>query len=131
VPRGVDFISDDEHVHFSSVLAYHPRSHTIHSDDTFNHVRLAGLLAPLGMGSPISFHPTPARALQRRAGAALEFHKWAHDLIVHWRDAQNLCAAHTSAWLGREHQGEDLDDLMMHALARTESTLNRHMRKFD
>jgi len=35
VPEGVDFISDDENVHFSSVLAYHRQSKTIHVDDTY------------------------------------------------------------------------------------------------
>ena len=40
VPDGVDFISDVPNVHFSSVLAYHAASQTIHVDDTFNHPSL-------------------------------------------------------------------------------------------
>ena len=34
VPRGVDFISNNEQLHFSSVLAYHIASTSIHVDDT-------------------------------------------------------------------------------------------------
>jgi hypothetical protein len=126
----VDFISDDEHVHFSSVLVYHPESGTIHSDDTFNHVPLAGLLSRFGLAGPIGFHPTLARALQQREGAAAEFRSWAQSLIRDWRGAQNLCAAHTSAWLGKAHSGDDLDDLLAGALARVGPTLAAHERKY-
>lgn len=129
VPRGVDFISDNEHVHFSSVLAYHAASRTIHSDDTFNHVRLAALLEPLGLASPVALHPTLARALQPRAGAADEFRRWAERLIEEWSDAENLCAAHSSAWLGRDHPSASLPGLLADALSRVERTLAAHERK--
>jgi hypothetical protein len=129
VPRGVDFISVDEHIHFASVLAYHRHSNTIHSDDTFNHVRAARLLAPLGLASPVSLHPTLARALQPRAGAAAEFRAWANTLISEWGHCQNLCAAHTGPWLGRDHPGASLKALLTEALARAEGTLATHERK--
>lgn len=130
VPRGVDFISENENVHFSSVLAYHEASRTIHSDDTFNHIRLAGLLEPLGLASPVAFHPTLASALQPRAGAADEFRRWAQRLIEEWSEAENLCAAHSSAWLGRDHPGESLPGLLSNALTRVERTLAAHERKY-
>lgn len=34
IPAGVDFISRNEKVHFSSVIAYHTASRTVHVDDT-------------------------------------------------------------------------------------------------
>jgi len=134
VPRGVDFISANEHVHFSSVLAFHLSSATIHSDDTLTYVRLPLLLSLpgtlLGLSNTVTFHPTLARALQKRAGAAGEFRDWARGLISSWRDTQNLCAAHTAALLGRDNRGESIHDRLQRALEKVESTLRTHEQKF-
>ena len=64
VPRGVDFISADENVHFSSVLVFHPESSALHVDDTLIYLRLPGPLRALGLGDSVSFHPTLASALE-------------------------------------------------------------------
>src|SRR5262249_32159573 len=40
VPRGVDFVSADEKVHFSSVLVRHRATRTIHVDDTLMYLRM-------------------------------------------------------------------------------------------
>lgn len=134
VPRGVDFISANEHVHFSSVLAFHRASATIHSDDTLTYVRLPLLLSLpgslLGLSNTVTFHPTLARALQKRSGAVREFRCWARGLIENWRDARNLCAAHTAALLGRHNRGESIHDRLQRALGKVENTLRAHERKF-
>ena len=93
VPRGVDFISRNENVHFSSVLAYHPASKTIHADDTLTYLKAPGLLRLL-IPQRLGFHPTLAKALEKRKGAAADFRAWAQELSSGWQQAENLCAAH-------------------------------------
>ncbi len=118
VPDGVDFISEDENVHFSSVLAYHAASQTIHVDDTFNHLGL-----PLVGG--LSLHPTLSKALKREAGAAAAFRTWAAGIADDWGSARNLCAAHTSPLLGVD----DLGDQLRAALRKAEGKLKVHERR--
>ena len=130
VPRGVDFISDNEDVHFSSVLVCHPESGTLHVDDTLVYLRLPGALRALGLGDSVGFHPTLASALEKRAGAADDFHGWASDLIERWRDAENLCSAHTAALLARDNRGEPLHQRLLKALDKTGRTLERHRREY-
>ena len=130
VPRGVDFISADENVHFSSVLVFHPESSTLHVDDTLVYLRLPGPLRALGLGDSVSFHPTLASALEPRAGAAADFHDWASELIERWRGAENLCAAHTAALLARDNRGAPLHERLLEALDKAGKTLERHRRKY-
>lgn len=117
VPRGVDFISDDPNVHFSSVLAYHARSKTIHVDDTFNHLKL-----PVVGG--LAFHPTLKQALEKRPGAADDFSRWAEDIATRWGGAQNICAAHNSVLLGIR----DCGDRIRAAHRKVQRTLRAHRR---
>jgi hypothetical protein len=130
VPRGVDFISADDKVHFSSVLAFHRASRTIHSDDTLMYIRLPALLRLFGLSDPVSFHPTLAKALERRPGAAGEFRDWAEGLIERWRDVENLCAAHTAALLAADHRGAPIRERLRKALDRVGPTLRAHERKY-
>ncbi len=130
VPRGVDFISDDQNVHFSSVLAWHPASKTIHSDDTLMYIRLPGLMRVFGLGDAVSYHPTLSKALEKRVGAAADFRDWAKGLNKQWTKAENLCAAHTSALLGVENRGESIHARMVKALAKVETTLQTHEKKW-
>lgn len=118
VPKGVHFIHKNPDVHFSSVLAYHPASKTIHVDDTFNHMGL-----PLVGG--VSLHPTLAKALIREPGAAKAFQDWARALIERWSEARNLCAAHTSPLL---HQ-DDLAEQMRAALKKVDGKLQSHSKR--
>ena len=129
VPRGVDFVSADDNVHFASVMAYHRASKTIYSDDTVNYLRLPQLARWAGLGDSVGFHPTLSRALQRRAGAARDFREWADELIKNWGAAENLCAAHTAALLKSENQGDSIRKRLKNALRRVESTLASHQRK--
>ena len=130
VPRGVDFISANENVHFSSVLALHRASMTIHSDDTLMYLRLPALMRMFGLGDAVSFHPTLAKALEKRPGAAEDFRAWANELIERWQDAENLCAAHTAALLARDNRGDSIHTRLVKALDKVNDTLNSHERKY-
>jgi len=125
VPRGVDFISNNENIHFSSVLAYHRASRTIHADDTLMCFRL-----PMSGAGAVRFHPTLARALEKRAGAAADFRQWAEALIEQWGGAENLCAAHNSALTKKTLKSGKLHGRLAGALRRTQVTLRAHERKF-
>lgn len=129
VPAGVDFISSNEHLHFSSVLAYHKASRTIHSDDTLMYLELPGLLGMLKKPE-VTFHMTLAKTLERRASAAGDFRAWARQLAADWNDAENLCAAHSAALLGRDNQSESISNRILIALGKVERTLQAHERKF-
>lgn len=129
VPAGVDFISSNEHLHFSSVLAYHKASKTIHSDDTLMYMQLPGLLGKL-MKPEITFHMTLPKTLQKRAGAVKDFRAWATQLADQWGDAENLCAAHSAALLGSENNSASIANRILTALQRVEKTLRLHEKKF-
>ncbi len=130
VPRGVDFISDDENVHFSSVMVFHRASKTIHVDDTLMYVRLPKVMGLFGVPDLLRFHPTLGRALEKRAGAAQEFSSWAVELADRWRDATNLCAAHTATLTADTNRGPSIRDRVLQALRKAESTLEAHARKY-
>ena len=131
VPRGVDFISANEDVHFSSVLVLHRASMTIHSDDTLMYLRLPMLMRFFGLGDSVSFHPTLAKALEKRAGAAADFREWANELIDRWQDAENLCAAHTAALLAQDNKGESIHTRLLKALDKISGILKSHERKYQ
>ncbi len=137
VPRGVDFISHNQNVHFSSVLAYHRASDTLHVDDTLMYLRLPALLGFFGLKNSISFHPTLAKALEKRPGAAQEFRDWAEQMIERWRGMRNLCAAHTAAWLAADNSNDQagdpepsLHELLLKALDSCAKTLDAHEKKY-
>lgn len=130
VPRGVDFISSNENVHFSSVLALHRASKTIHVDDTIMYIRLPGLIRALGLNDSMSFHPTLAKALETRPGATQDFRNWASELSSAWRDADNLCAAHTATLLASKNEGAAIHARLDKALQSVESKLTAHERKY-
>lgn len=130
LPRGVDFISANEHVHFSSVLAFHRNSRTIHVDDTLMYVRLPRIMRLAGLEDLMRFHPTLSKALEKRAGAANDFRTWAAELAELWRDAQNLCAAHTSALTADQNRGASIHDRIEAALDKVSDTLNDHEREY-
>lgn len=130
IPRGVDFISDNPTIHFSSVLVYHRASKTIHSDDTLMYLQLPALMRLFGLGDSVGYHPTLAKALEKRAGAAADFRSWAKELNHHWASAENLCAAHTGALLARENRGESLHERMVNALVKVDGTLKSHEKRW-
>jgi hypothetical protein len=123
VPRGVDFISENENVHFSSVLAFHRASRTIHVDDTLMYVRLPLPARMLGFRDVLIFHPTLRQALEKRKGAGQDFRDWALELADRWRKAENLCAAHTTALTAAQNRGASIHDRILAALDKVSGTL--------
>lgn len=128
VPQGVDFISKNEHLHFSSVLAYHKASKTIHVDDTLMYLKLPGLLGVL-KSPEVSFHLTLSKTLERRQGAADDFRLWVAQLAEQWSDAEVLCAAHSSTLIVK-NKSPSIAAMIMTALEREENTLKNHQKKF-
>jgi len=116
IPKGVDFISANENVHFSSVLAYHKDSKTVHVDDTWMYTKLI---------NKVALHPTLAQALEKRAGAADDFENWMKNTLSKW-DVRNLCAAHTWYLLS----SESLNGRLQQALSGVKSTLDAHRKKY-
>lgn len=129
VPEGVDFISSNEHLHFSSVLAYHKASRTIHADDTLMYLQLPGLLGKIKR-TEITFHITLAMTLEKRPGAVKEFQAWAEQLAEKWSDAENLCAAHSATLLGSNNQYLSIPKQILAALKKVKKTLQMHEKKF-
>jgi hypothetical protein len=130
IPRGVDFISQNEKVHFSSVLAYHKASKTIHVDDTLMFIKMPFLLRALGRKSKLSLHPTLSQALEKRPGAASDFRQWAEEIADRWGDASAICAAHTSALLPRGLKGSTAGSQILQALERVADKLEDHEKKY-
>jgi len=130
IPRGVDFISANENVHFSSVLVLHRGSKTIHVDDTLMYIRLPKAARLLGRTDMMSFHPTLGKALERRAGATRDFREWVEELAERWRDAENLCAAHTATLTAEKNRGPSIHDRVLQALGKVRKTLEAHKRKY-
>jgi hypothetical protein len=130
IPRGVDFISADENVHTSSVLAFHRASKTIHVDDTLVYVRLPKVARAFGRGDLLTFHPALAKALEKRAGAAGDFRRWAETVVSDWHDAENLCAAHSASLLAAKNTGPSIANRISRALEKVERTLASHERKY-
>lgn len=95
VPAGVDYISANEAVHFSSVLVRHVPTATLHVDDTLMALDLPWPARTVLPPERLGFHPTLAAALERRAGAAADFEAWANELGETWEVA-TVCAAHNA-----------------------------------
>jgi hypothetical protein len=120
VPRGVDFIPRSQHVHFSSVLARHEASRTLHVDDTLSWSALPVL-------GGLTFHPTLRFALQKRPGAAMEFRAWAEQLVEQCGDVSRLCTAHARKLPGA---ARPVADQVRGALARVSGLLDAHARRY-
>lgn len=129
VPAGVDFISSNENLHFSSVLAYHKVSKTMHVDDTLMYLPLPGAMGKLRKPK-ISFHLTLGKTLEKRAGAVADFRRWATRLANDWSDTDNLCAAHSATVLAGGEAPGSIAEQILDALRRVEKTLAKHERKY-
>ena len=123
VPAGVPLVCEDDGVHFSSIVALHRASGTIHVDDTFVYLRKGFPLSLLPFTGRFGFHPTLAKALHPEARAADQFREWAITLGVEWADARRIAAAHNAVLpLDRKK----LPDLIGEALGRVQPVLNAH-----
>lgn len=128
VPRGVDFISANEKLHFSSVLAFHRGSSTLHVDDTLCYVRMPPLVR-LWKADALTFHPSLAKVLEPRAGAAEAFRGWTRELFERSRTIENLCAAHTSV-LRRDNDGASIATRIEAAIQAVEPKLAAHEQRY-
>jgi hypothetical protein len=76
------------------------------------------------------FHPTLSKALEKREEAAAEFQEWAAKLIDLWGDAENLCAAHNSALIRGQNQGDSIKVRLEKALDKVNGTLLSHEKRY-
>lgn len=129
VPRGVDLVSADENVHFSSVLVRHKATKTVHVDDTLMYLRMPAFLRLFGMKDRVAFHLTLAKALEPRPGATKDFRDWATGLADSWSDTVNLCTAHNATLTAEQNNGASIKDRIHKALQAMEPTLAAHEKK--
>lgn len=123
VPRGVELIPQNESLHFSSVLAFHKLSKTLHVDDTLTYTRL-----PLIGG--LRFHPSLASVLEKRSGAVADFRAWAEELAILCEEVEQLCPAHLKTLPKSREQGGAIDERVREALRKVENVLAKHQEKF-
>jgi len=123
VPQGVDFISANENLHFSSVLVFHHASQTLHVDDTL-------LYNPLPLVGGLSFHLTLKQVLQPRPDAVSDFRAWAQTLITQCEPVQHICTAHARPMPSLNSLNASASDLVRQALAKVEKTLAAHERRY-
>lgn len=128
LPRGVDYISTNQRVHFSSLLAFHRASGSVHVDDTLSYRRLPFPISLLKKDTGIFFHPTLGKALERQSSASDDFRGWAHELAERWSDAVHVCVAHDGIV---ELPERDFAARIGAALKRVERTLARHEAEHD
>ena len=127
VPRGVELIPTNEKLHFSSVLAFHSASRTLHVDDTLNYVRLPAVLRWFKEDA-LGFHPALSRVLERRAHAANDFRGWVRGLVERLQTSDNVCAAHTHVLRGG--QGAPPAERVERAMRKVEAKLAAHERRY-
>ena len=129
VPRGVELVSRDPKLHFSSVLAFHTPTRTLHVDDTLIYMKLPWLLRPFGR-ELFRFHPALGKMLERRPGAAAELRAWIAELVERARGVDNLCAAHSTVLLARDNDGASIATRIERAAERVEGVLRKHERAY-
>ena len=127
VPDGVLLVCDSESVHFSSILARHRRSGTIHVDDTLSFIDKGFPLSLLPITGQLNFHPTLAKALKPEAGAADRFAHWARTLARDWSNAKRVACAHNAIVPLRN--GEFTRRVLL-ALERVKPVLDKHRAQF-
>ena len=122
----MDFISANENIHFSSVLAVHGGSETMHVDDTLMFVPTPKQAEIFSFREgTVQFHPTLFGALEPRRGAAEDFRVWARRLGSE-ASFVNLCTAHLGTLLERENTGDSMPRRIEAALAVVEPVLLGH-----
>ena len=126
VPQGVDLIPSNEAVHFSSVLAYHPDTKTIHVDDTLMFIPTPAAAAIIGFKEgTVQLHPTLGLALQSRKGASEDLREWVRKIAAEW-PAANLCTAHLGNLLADKNTGDSIESRIRAALTVAEPALMAH-----
>ena len=75
----------------------------------------------------LGFHPTLAKALEPRAGAADAFRDWAFDIGTQWAGAKRVAAAHNAVL---ELERDAFPELVGEALGRIRPTLDAHRKNY-
>ena len=128
IPAGLEFVPVDESVHASSVLVRHRQSGIVHVDDTLMYLVPQSLIKRVVPEPKLRFHPKLADALQKRAGAADDFLRWAIDTTRDWADTRIICAAHN----GIAHLiDETFSHAIQDALELASDTLQNHRNAFS
>lgn len=123
----MDFISSNENIHFSSVVAYHKDSKTIHADDTFMFIPTPDIaqIFFIKQGT-VQLHPTLGAALEPRKGASEDFRGWMRSVFDDWGEAENLCTAHTGNLLQVDNTGSSIKSRLKWALVLVSPVLWLH-----
>lgn len=127
IPAGVDFISDDESVHVGSVILHHRASGIVHADDTLMFLQLPSLAQKVLPSPELRFHPKLAEGLEKRAGAADDYIRWAKELAHDWADAKIVCAAHNGIVRITD---QTFTQAIEQALEAASGTLKKHREKY-
>lgn len=127
VPAGADLVTSDDSVHTASVLVRHRASGIVHVDDTLNVLAAPGPFRKLLPQSRLKFHPMLPKALQKRAGAADDYARWARDLATNWAGTPIVCAAHSAI---RRLPENGWREEVLQALSDVEKTLSRHRAEY-
>jgi hypothetical protein len=127
IPAGVDFISDDETVHVSSVIVRHRASGIVHVDDTLMFLDVPSLLQKVAPGPDLRFHPKLSEGLEKCEGAADDYRRWAAILAHDWRDTKIVCAAHNGILRLTD---QTFPEAIENALEYASETLEEHIRSF-
>jgi len=125
-PEGVDFISPNEAIHFSSMVAYHRESKTVHVDDTFSWIPTPSIAEAIGLKEGVlALHPTLPMALQHEAGASEKYRQWMKKVIADWQ-IDNMCFAHNGYLQDADNDGDSLNHRLEKALHAAEPVLRVH-----
>eukprot|EP00457_Paulinella_chromatophora_P006800 gb/GEZN01006819.1/.p1 GENE.gb/GEZN01006819.1/~~gb/GEZN01006819.1/.p1 ORF type:complete len:454 (-),score=48.90 gb/GEZN01006819.1/:202-1563(-) len=103
IPPGIEFADPKPSAsnHFSSVVAFHPRSKTIHVDDTFTyHSNPGAILRRRGVKpNTMRFHMSMDKSLLPDPAAPRLFQRWVRALLEEW-DFDSICFAHCGNRVG-------------------------------
>ena len=127
IPAGVDFISADENVHVSSVIVRHRESGIVHVDDTLMYLDLPTLARKVLPGPKLRFHPRLSAGLEKRAGAADDYMRWARTMAQERADTKIVCAAHKGIM---QLTQQTFADAIETALEHVADTLSKHRKTY-
>ncbi len=85
---------------------------------------------PLPGISRLSFHPTLARVLERRPGAAAEFRAWGTQLVERCKGVDNICTAHARRPPDSAQGAGRIAVGVKEALTRVERVLGAHQARY-
>lgn len=133
VPGGVALVTPNPNVHFSSVIAYHRKSKTLHVDDTFGYSKNVPLLAKaLFSEDTVILHPMLTQALEKRTGAGKDFLDWMNKFISEHSEALNLCTAHNASLLANENSGKSVSERLQALITdKVKRQLKIHDKRFS